>query len=384
MRKKLFLVHGYLALAVMIPLLLIMVTGAILVFKFEIDSMLMPQSVTVKQQGQPRLPLNTLIESVTTTFPNYELGSWEILDNGYEADRIYLIKKNTDDWYKAHLNQYTGKILSQPVQLDHYFTDWLLELHYTLLLNNTFSKSPLLGLWIGLISALVLCALGITGLILYRRFWLKLFLLKWDRHLVVMLRRTHRFVGIWSSPVLLLVGLTGFYFNLIVYLEESAELEEEEYVMIERLYNDQLDFDALLRNSQQQIDGFRPTYMVFPFRPDVSLTIYGEVPTLNLFASDYSSTVSYDRLTGEHIANYDIREAGFVYQLADSLRELHFGNFAGLGSKIIWFISGLGLTVLAMTGPYMWYRRKKAQRKKKKGIIKSEFVRQVVSTKKSL
>lgn len=357
----------------MIPMLLITVTGAILVFKFEIDSLLMPQTATINQQGEKRLELNTLISTVNTLFPDYELGSWEIFNDGYEADRVFLIKRHTHDWYKIFFDPYTGTTLNQPAKLDHYLTDWLLELHYTLLLNDTFNRYPLLGLWIGLVSALILCILGITGLILYKRFWLKFFTLKWDRRLLIMLRRLHRFIGIWSSPVLLLVGITGFYFNLIEYLEESGEQVEGEHVMVARLYNDQLDFDALLQDSQRQIEGFSPTYLVFPFEPDVSFIIYGEVPTLNPFSSAYGSTVSYGRLSGEHLANYDIRTASFGQKLVDSFRELHFGNFAGVTSKIIWFLSGTGLTVLAFTGPYMWYRRKKGRSQSKQKVLRRDM-----------
>ncbi len=358
MRKKLFLIHSYLALFIMVPLLLITLTGTLLVFKFEIDALLMPQVASLDQHENNRIELNALIKSINQKFPEYELGSWELFDDGYEADRVYLIKKGTHLWYKIFLDPYSGVILSQPVHLNHYMTDWLLELHYTLLLNDTFKKSPLLGLWIGLITALALCVTGITGLILYKRFWLRFFTLKWDKKLMVMMHRLHRFIGIWTSPVLILVGLTGFYFNLMAYLEESKEQEEGEYVMQERLYNEKINFDHLLDNSRQEIKGFRPTYLLFPYNPKGAIVIYGEVPGMNPLASVYGSTVSYNRSDGKHIDNYDIREADFLMQLVDSFRELHFGNFAGLTSKIIWFVSGLGLLLLGITGPYMWFRRK--------------------------
>ena len=49
MRKTLFKIHSWLALAAMLPLLLISITGAILVFKSEIDGWLMPQKLCRRQ-----------------------------------------------------------------------------------------------------------------------------------------------------------------------------------------------------------------------------------------------------------------------------------------------------------------------------------------------
>ena len=44
----------------------------------------------------------------------------------------------------------------------------------------------------------------------------------------------------------------------------------------------------------------------------------------------------------------------------DSFRKLHFGYFLGLPSKILWCILGLSPVILACTGLYLyWFRRRK-------------------------
>ena len=365
MKKTLFKVHSYLALIAVIPLMLILLTGALLVFKQEIDSLLMPNAAVVDHPGESRQNLNQLIGLVNQTFPDYELGSWEIFDDGHEADRVYLIRKGEGHWYKVYLDPYAGEVLSQPVSLNHLLTDWLLELHYTLLLNGLLSEDSHLGLVVGLIMALFLCVIGITGLILYRNFWRYFFTFQWDARPIILTRRLHRFVGIWCSPVLLVVGLTGLYFNLVEYLEEEQEHAGEVYVLEERLYNDQLDFQSLLNASRGHIEGFEPTYLLMPYEPDLNLVFFGSVPSLNPFASQYSSTVSYSPSSGEHLANYDIREAGVGWAIIDSFRALHFGNFAGLTSKIIWLVCGIGMCFMPISGVIMWWKRTSAKRRRK-------------------
>ncbi|MER2493461.1 PepSY-associated TM helix domain-containing protein [Catenovulum sediminis] len=360
MRKTLFKIHGYLALIALVPILLIALTGSLLVFKFEIDSLLMPDQATISEQGNSRLSTNALVNKINATFTEYEMGSWELFDDGYQADRVYLIKKHSENWYKVFLNPYTAEILSTPQPLNHYLTDWLLELHYTLLMNNLWQDQPDLGTLIGLFVAIILSFLGISGLIIYRRFWRKFFTFSFAKNKQAQNRELHRQGGIWASPVLLIIGLTGVYFNLVEFLHEHEEHENGgHFILTERMYSDNLDFDALLQQSKNTINGFRPTYLLFPFEPDRNVTIFGEVPSMNIFASQYSSTVTFNKNSGELIVARDIRKRGFVDQFVDSLRELHFGNFAGLASKIVYAIVGVGIILSAFTGVLMWLRRKR-------------------------
>ena len=364
MRKTLFKFHNYLALVAVIPLLLIVLTGSLLVFKFELDSVLMQEIVALDRQGETRLGFNELIPEINQNFPKYEIGSWEFFNEGDEADRVYLIKKGSEHWYKVHLDPYSGEALDAPVPLNDSLTDWLLELHYTFLLNDVFESMPHLGVILGLVFAVVLCALGVTGLIIYRKFWKKFFTLRWDKRMMAMTRSLHRLFGIWCSPVLLIIGLTGLYFNLIVYLEEVEEhADGGHYIVTERMYNDQIDFDALYIDSQTRMESFRPTFLLMPTEPGFSITFFGEISYANPFASQYSSTVTYAADSGEFQAIYDIRDAGIVSQSVDSFRELHFGNFGGLASKLIWCIAGLVMGFLAISGSYMWASRKLKTRK---------------------
>ena len=115
---------------------------SVLVFKSEIDGLLMPDKHFVVQQQAARLPMDSLIDKAEAAFPEYVVGSWELFNNT-TADRLYLVKRDTDDWYKLHLDQYTGEVLSEPVSTTHYFTDWFLETE----LQCHHSRSQLASLW---------------------------------------------------------------------------------------------------------------------------------------------------------------------------------------------------------------------------------------------
>ncbi len=342
-----------------------------MVFKTEIDQLLMPEVAALQHHQSSGAKLNrqnhnVLQQTIEDRFPNFVLGSWELFDDGKEADRVYLIKKGSDKWHKIYFDPFANKILSEPVSLTSNVTDWLLTLHYTFLLNGIGDEHGQLGTLIGLITAIILTFLGVSGLIIHRKFWLHLFKLRVNKSLRIVSGDIHRLLGAWSSPVILILGITGIYFNAMGYFHEVFEHgEEEHYHASEALYAQHIDFQSLLDDSQLQLEKFTPSYLLYPYEPKVNIMVFGHQPGINPFASQYSSTVSYDRNSGEFLAATDGRNATATTQLVDSFRELHFGSFAGLTSKIVWCTLGLSPFLLAITGLCIWIirHRKSSQRK---------------------
>ncbi|WP_338411758.1 MULTISPECIES: PepSY-associated TM helix domain-containing protein [Pseudoalteromonas] len=358
MRKTLFKIHSWVALIAIIPLIVISITGSVLVFKSEIDGLLMPNSHFVVKALPERLPIDKLIAKAERTYPNYIVASWEIF-NDDTADRVYLIKRGTEQWAKLHLNQYTGDILSEPVGTSHYFTDWFLELHYTFLLNDFKNLPGQTGTVLGFFFAVFLLVLGISGLIIYRKFWRRLFSVRWRATLQIVLSDIHKMAGVIGSPIIIILAITGGYFNWAVWYHEAIEhAQEAHYVLTNPLYSHDISLQQILDDSKKQISTFNGTFLVLPLEPDENITLFGEVSTTNPLASEYANTITYSKLTGEHMANWDIREVGIGWQVIDSFRKLHFGYFAGLVSKVLWAVIGLSPVWLAATGFYLWFTRR--------------------------
>ncbi|NMH59101.1 PepSY-associated TM helix domain-containing protein [Alteromonas ponticola] len=353
MRKTLFKWHSVCALIAMIPLLVIAITGSILVFKVEIDTWLMPEHMTVPATAQqPRQNLNALKSTVESAHPDFVLGSWELFDDKSRSDAVYLISKQDGEWYKLYLNQYTGDLLSEPVSVTHDITDWLLSLHYTFLMGVA-------GTSLGFIFALMLFFLSISGMILYRQFWKKLFTLRFNAVKRIFFSDVHKLIGIVSSPVLLVIALTGAYWNASEVLHEVTEHGDEHVYTNVALYNKEIDFQYLLDSTADHVPDHRPTYLTFPFEDERHISVFGDVPDKGLLSSEYSSVVTYDRQTGALMSAYDIRTASGWNVFVDMFRKLHFGYFAGLTSKIIWCVLGLSPLWLSLTGLYFYLFRKK-------------------------
>ena len=356
MNKSLFKIHSTLALFAFIPLLVICVTGSILVFKHEIDWLLMDDKVRVEPRSE-RLPLDRLLADINRAYPGYEVVGWvQYLDPG-RADQVYVMEKGTNEWSFLHLDPYNGTLLSAPVPHEHYFTDWILELHYTFLLHDA-------GLIITTLFALVLLILGVTGLMLHRRFWKNFFTLRWKSRLVVYFSDLHKMVGLIGAPIFIILAFTGAWWNVVSFLHELGEHADghEHPVMGNRLYSDVISLDALLQQSQQQIPGFTVTYISFPYEPGTHFYFWGNVPSGNPFASQYSSTTGFDAENGSLLSVSDIRSASLGTKIVDSYRRLHFGDFAGLISRALWALIGLAPLLLTITGLTLWWKRRKQRR----------------------
>jgi len=345
------------ALVAFLPLLVICVTGSVLVFKHELDSLLQHSEVRVEPGSRQRMGLDALEASLHRHFPEHEIVGWALFEDPGRADLVYTIRQGSDEWNYALVNQYNGEILRPPMSLTHYLSDWLLELHFTLLLGDWGT------LLTGLLSVL-LCLLGITGFVLYRGFWKRFLTLRWNARLIVYFSDLHKMTGIVSAPVLLIVGFTGAWWNLTHFAHEMEEHAQGagHYRMSGRLYSDTFSLQGLLEDSGVRISGFEARYISFPWEPGRNIIFWGEVGANNPLLSQYASSVAYNAQSGEHLGSGDIREAGLGSKVLDSYRRLHFGNFAGIASKLLWSLIGLSPLLLSLTGLYLWYQRRDKRR----------------------
>ena len=286
--------------------------------------------------------METLLAVLNQALPQHEVTGWAwFADDPQRADVVYVIEHGTKEWQYTLLNPYNGDLLSQIVSTESYLTDWLLSLHYTLLVGEV-------GMLISGLFAILLCLLGITGIWLHRRFWKGPFKLRWSSGGVVAYSDLHKVVGIVAAPVLLILGVTGAWWNIEHGLEE----------MESRLYAKHISLDDVIAQSEAAMPGFEATYLRLPWEAGIPIAVFGRVPTGNPLSSDYSSTVLFDSDTGDLSQVLDIRQTGLVPRIEDTFRALHFGTFGGLTTRTLWAVLGSAPLALVITGLWLWWHRR--------------------------
>jgi uncharacterized iron-regulated membrane protein len=365
-RKSLWKLHSWLGLVAAAPLLLIAITGSILVFHDEIDEWLLPEQVLAPDPSAPRLDFDTLLGRLRATLPDHEVMGWGFYRDPERADLVYVVRHGTSDWLKLYVDGSSGALLSRPRPTDSALTDWLLELHYTFLAGHV-------GVAITGVFALLLCALGITGCIVYRRFWARFLTLRWGRTLRQQLGNLHKRAGIVSAPIFLILGATGAYWNITHVYQDLVEhgFDEQPLVISGPLYNESLSINALMDEARRAIADYRIRYASLPYENGAPIAFYGESPPLNPLRSPFGSVVWFDAQSGARTFVSDIREAGVWRQVEDSFRPLHFGDFGGLPVKLLWSVVGFIPAFLALSGSTVWWQR----RRKHTEIKVSEFLK---------
>jgi uncharacterized iron-regulated membrane protein len=359
MRKRLWQLHSWLGLVAGLGLVVIGLTGSLLVFHEELETLFNPALVRVEPVAAGRLPLDTLLAHAQRQLPNHEITGWLVQHDAshHLADQLYVIRHGRKEWLIATLDPFTGKLLASPRLGTSTLTGWLLELHYTFLADHT-------GTFIAGLFAVMLCLLGITGVWVYREFWKHLLTFRWRRGARLLFSDLHKFVGITSVAFNLILGFTGAYWNLTHVIGEWKNGEPEQAKFEHRLYAATLSLDALVRDAAVRLPGFRANFISLPSDPAApAVTLWGAVEPREFLRAPYGSTVVYDPQTGAHRSTTDLRTAGWWPRVVDTFTPLHYGTFGGLPVKILWCLGGLAPGVLAVTGFILWRLRRRGARR---------------------
>jgi len=145
----------------------------------------------------------------------------------------------------------------------------------------------------------------------------------------------------------LILGFTGAYWNFSHIIHEWIEHQHEEEGAVPQEFADyRLHLDQLDARANEVIPGYTLNYIYFPTDEDPNFYLYGAHPGAHRLNNPYGSTVFIDAKTCEISAYSDLREAGLWSRIVNSFEPLHFGDFGGITTKILWCMAGLSPGVL--------------------------------------
>lgn len=247
----------------------------------------------------------------------------------------------------------TGEILDQGSTTT--IQAFLRQFHKALLLPN--------GLYLVTLMALVLGYSIVSGLLVYRRWWSHLRRLRWARGPRVLWSDIHRTLGIWTAFFGLLMVVTGLW-----YLFEAGAREATGFVAeppIPEMARDRLralppqperlPLAELASAARLAIPGLDVRAMHFPIHLGDAVQVDGQSGAW--LVRDRANRVYLDPYDGTVLGYKHVDELSPLERWADTADVLHFGSFAGVPSKIIWFVLGVLLSLVCLAGPVMWHLR---------------------------
>lgn len=348
-RKILFPLHLWSGLVLGLVLVVMAVSGALLVFRTQLEPRLDAQRFVVPP-GPARLPPDDLVAQARAVHPDAELESIRFFSDPTAPFLVYFTSKDY-----VHLNPYTGEVLGIRSRYGDGF-GWVEGLHKFLHLGPSVGE-PITGY-----TALVFGLIILSGIVLW---WPatsralkagltinpKLTGRPWNLNL-------HKTLGIYAAAALLVSVFTGVPISLDWAKNSLYVLTGSEKILAPGPVASPAGrfggFDPVARRLSEIMPGAMETYIPLPKKGVVaSYVIEADAP--HSLARSY---VWFDPSTGTALKASPYRQAGAGFRLYYWGMALHTGVMGGLPVQIILLLAALAVPVLAYTGTASFLRRK--------------------------
>jgi uncharacterized iron-regulated membrane protein len=350
-KDTLFKIHGWVGIKLSILLFIVCFSGTLAVFSHEMDWLFNPaMRATPSETFASR---NLAVQNIHALFPEGQITYWERSREPYLTDIAYVKYPNGFEY--VLVNPYTGVVQgSVEVTVQRFFRD----LHYFLFIPNQ------VGNYLVLFFGLVLVVSLITGMLYYKDWYKRLFVLKTGHGSQAFYSSLHKLMGAWSIPFMILIGGTAIW-----YLIERSDIPKiSPYLDVNvpaitvpsnngTSTTMDLDYDRLQSIAEQAIPGLVVKDLIPPASIDKPVYITGTTAHTPL-VRHRANRVYIDPNTYQVLYVQRADEINTITWLNDIADPLHFGYWGGLITKSIWFILGLMLSALTLTGPWLYLKRR--------------------------
>jgi len=360
-QKFWFQLHGWCSLPVWLIFTAVCLTGTIAVLSHELTWVFNENARALNPQNLPAKPLAELVAAVQQVEPTAAVTSVMVMEPYLVTAVVFTTEKLPAAI--AYVNPYTGVV--QEINAGLNFISFMRSLHGWLLFPWQHSYS--VGYY--LVSAMSLLMLGalITGLVIYKRFWQSFTAPKLRLHQgkKTVLADLHRLAGVWSLWFLLLMSLTGLWYLVQAMLWHNDVEFYYEVEPLSSLYVPAAAADGkapamiplaqAVARAQQFLPELRPAFVAMPEHPRDYYRIsgYGD----SIWFDQYSYTVWINPWTGEVADSRVPEQMGGLETVMSVTDPLHYGTIGGLWTKAIWFVFGLLVSGMAISGFMIWGSR---------------------------
>ncbi len=333
---------------------LVLLTGTIAVFSDEID-WLVQDDIRVTP-GETMVGWGGLERSVREAIPD-DHGIVTIQSSA--GDRTawrFLVSRTDATPYYVNIDQWTGEITGTSSTLT--VQRFLRDLHRYLFMPGV------IGLPIVASLGFVLLISTYTGLKTAGRLRTTAMRLRTNRGSRILIGDAHKAVGIWASWFILLIAITGaWYLAELISSAADAPFEPDrpelsESRLAEIGENPQVvSADRIIRAASAEYESWEPDVIIYPQSETGVVMVTGRA--IDLLVRTRANSVFIDPYDGSIIETRRSEELGAIAYLNELADPLHFGDVGGLTTQVIWFVFGVGMTGLSITGVWLTYRRLK-------------------------
>ena len=232
---------------------------------------------------------------------------------------------------------------------------------------------------IALVSALsILLILSfVSGLFLYKKFWRGFFRKPRTRDSRTLWGDLHRLGGVWSLWFIVVIALTSVWYLVeVVSAMAGARIgglpDPSPPPAVARAVDaigqatgqttgeTAVSLTALSLTAREVIPGYRVQMVHLPRFAGDPVMFHGQASAI--LVRRRANQVHFDPRTGAMLAFIDAQTLGTTQRIAEMADPLHFGTFGGIWTKLLYFVFGVILSAMSLSGIYIFSARiRKAQ-----------------------
>ncbi len=360
--------HFYAGLFIAPILLVITVTGALYVFKTELTA-LRDHSLLVVTPGPERISHDELMQKAEGLLAPLEVEAMVVHPERHRSVLFVAHEEaesgdhHDDKHHQLYLNPYNGEVLGQKVVEEDFF-HVVLQLHRNFLMGTTGRAVAELATSWGLI-------LLATGVFLW---WPRgkknvgIWLPRIRGKLYAVLRDWHAVGGIYLLPIAALIIGTGLFFTVVLGNTFNNTVKRAGHWPAAWFGKPQSETPD--ENSKPaSLDAVVATLIPQSLPNDSISILLAKSPEAAhqawlLQDEDKNSyrMVAVDQYTAKSVNRVASDEVPFLYRVRLWAVSIHMGQIFGTPTKILAFITSLGLIAMTVTGVWMWWRRRPSGR----------------------
>lgn len=345
-------VHQWVGLKVSLFLTFILFTGTLAVVSHEIDWLLQPSLRVAPSSVEGPVAWVEIARSAADHPATAKVQSIEAPTAAAFAAQVVIER---DDGTLAFLNAHptTGEIQGA--------APWVGAARVLRNMHRHINLPTWIGVPIVSSLAFLLLVSLVTSFVVYKKWWKGFGKPLRKRDARTWWGDVHRLAGVWSLWFVALISVTSIW-----YFVESLGLDAPPPPQVQEApsasSSGEMDLDAALAAAHQAYPGLRIHRMILPDEDDTLVVLHGDYEAV--LVRPRSNAVYVDAATADVLLTTDGCDLNVHQRISEMADPLHFGNFGGYWTKVPWFLFGLAMTGLAVSGTAIYSLRLARERGK--------------------
>ena len=345
-KHKWYAWHSLVGIKLSILICFILITGTLATISHEIDWLANPSKRVLPSVNSSKINWSFIYQSANQRQTNDPISQINAPIDDWFAVEIIRSDEN-DQLYRQFYHPETGEY-----QGDGRWYNWQRFFRMT---HRHLMMPTIIGTTIVCVVGLLMFFSLISGFFLIPKWWKSFFKKPRINNRKTFWNDCHRLFGLWSSWLLLVVCVTGIWYLMELWglnanfpdqKDSISTIEEQVLVM-----PSQQTFRHIVNNVSKHHD-MEIKHIIFPSKRTNVVTIQGQNNTI--LVRDRANNVIFNPITGDYFSSRFAEDQSVHIRLSEAADPLHFGTIYGIYTKLLYFIFGVALSSLAISGTYLY------------------------------